>query len=61
MEINNFRRNSMKSLAKEQQGSYEMQKYVVFVKENLEIKIIVKSEIIIIIQGNIQKFCAQQM
>ena len=53
MEINNFRRNSMKSLAKEQQGSYEMQKYVVFVKENLEIKTIVKSEIIIIIQGNI--------
>ena len=43
----------MNLLAKEQQESYEMQKYVVFVKKNLEIKIIVKSEIIIIIQGNI--------
>ena len=48
----------MKLLAKEQQESYEMQKYVIFVKKNLKIKNIVKSEIIINIQGNIYRSCA---
>ena len=57
MEIDNFIRNSMNLLAKEQQESYEMQKYVVFVKKSLKIKNIVKSEIITNIQEKICRSC----
>ena len=57
MEIDNFIRNSMNLLAKEQQESYEMQKYVVFVKKSLKIKNIVKSEIITNIQEKIYRSC----
>ena len=59
MKIINFKKKKMKLLTKEQQQSYQMRKSVIFVKKNLNInmwkmKNIVKIEIIVIIQGNIE-------
>ena len=52
----------MKLLTKEQQDHMKTQKSVIFVKKNLKINIwqikdIVKLEIIVIIQGNIEVLC----
>ena len=62
MKIIDFRKKEMKLLTKKQQEAYEnmeMQKYVKFVKKNvknkhLKDKNIIKSEIIVIMQGNIE-------
>ena len=39
IKIINFKKKKMKLLSKEQQESYEMQIYVIFVKKNLKINI----------------------
>ena len=62
MKIIDFRKKEMKLLTKKQQKAYEnmeMQKYVKFVKKNvknkhLKDKNIIKLEIIVIMQGNIE-------
>ena len=62
MKIIDFRKKEMKLLTKKQQEAYEnmeMQKYVKFVKKNvknkhLKDKNIIKLEIIVIMQGNIE-------
>ena len=59
MEIFNFKKKIMKLLTKEQQESYQNAKAVVFVKKNQKINIwkmknIVRLEIIVITQENIE-------
>ena len=62
MKIIDFRKKEMKLLTKKQQEAYEnmeVQKYVKFVKKNvknkhLKDKNIIKLEIIVIMQGNIE-------
>ena len=59
MKITDFKKRKIKLLTKKQQGSYEMQKFVIFAKKNLKINIckiknLVKLDIIVIIQGNME-------
>ena len=58
IKITKFKKKKMKSLTKELPKSYE-NAYIIFVKKNLKInfskiKMFVKLEIIVIIQGNIE-------
>ena len=62
MKINNFEKKKMKSLTNEQQESNQKTKIYSICKENVENKYlkhknIVKLEIIVIIQRNIQVLC----
>ena len=54
MKIINFKKKQMKLLTKEQQGHMKMQKSVIFVNKYLKDKNILKLEIIIIIQRDIE-------
>ena len=59
MKMINFKKKKMKLSTKEQQELYEMQRSVIFARKNLKINIwkiknIVKLEIIVIIQENIE-------
>ena len=62
MKIINFRKKKIKSSSKEKQKSYENAKICYIIKENLKINIckiktVVKLEIIVIIQENIEVMC----